>query len=255
MGTRSLGSRPWLVVDERRQDELALKARLLAERHEDVFAALPGTEAPSRTVLRVVRAELAAMGLGAGGGPPRHPLDTAGRLVQEDLCLLQRGSSAWQLVAATLCFPSRWRLADKIGLPLGLVHEPVTGYGEHLSNRVDGLLDRLGDRIVWRRNWFIHPDDALFQPDRPVGGDPVVSGADCLTRLYLRSERQTLRRIADSHALFTIRVQQDPLAAFVADPERHEALARFVGEADDASASHRGLSSRQRAELVVALGG
>lgn len=261
MGTRSLGARPWLVVDERRSEELALKAALLADRHGEVFASLADTEDPSRSVLALVEAELEAMGVGVGpgaqgrqgGAPARHPLDEAGRLIQEDLCLLRRDPSAWFLVAASLCFPSRWRLSDKLGLPLALVHEPVDGYGEHLADRVDGLLDRLADRIVVRRNWFIHPDEALFQPDRPVGGDPVVAAANCLTGLFLRSERQTLRRIGDTHALFTIRIQQDPLEPFVAAPERRRALSRFVVEADDALASHRGLSTRQRDELALAL--
>ena len=39
MGTRALGGRPWLIVDDRWAAELALKARLLAERHDEVFGA------------------------------------------------------------------------------------------------------------------------------------------------------------------------------------------------------------------------
>lgn len=260
MGTRSLGSRPWLVVDERRRSELAMKAELLATRHDEVFAALPNTEAPARTVLALVSSEVA--GLPATEGPPvigptgehRHPLDDAGRLVQEDLCLLRREPSGWLLVAASLCFPSRWRLAAKLGLTLGPVHGPVAGYDNELAARVDRLLDRLDERIVWRRNWFIHPDGSLFQPDRP-SSDPVAPAASCLWELYLRSERQTLRRIGADHVLFTIRIQQDQLRAFVATPERRSALARFVAEADPDLASHRGLSDRQREELGAALDG
>ena len=47
------------------------------------------------------------------------PLELAGRLVQEDLCLMQRGDAGYRLVAAVLCFPpigafptssvARWR--------------------------------------------------------------------------------------------------------------------------------------------------
>ena len=36
MGTRSLGDRPWLLVDDRRDHELEQKRRLLTERRSDV---------------------------------------------------------------------------------------------------------------------------------------------------------------------------------------------------------------------------
>ena len=50
--------------------------------------------------------------------PPRDPLELAGLLVQEDLCIVQNDDNAPVLTAAVLCFPSRWRLAEKIGRPL-----------------------------------------------------------------------------------------------------------------------------------------
>jgi hypothetical protein len=107
-------------------------------------------------------------------GVPRHPLDRCGRLVQEDRCLLRPVDRQWVLAAASLCFPSRWLLADKSERPLLVLHDPVAGYGESLSVRVDSLLGRLGERVVWRRNWFAHPDCALFQSARPTDGDPVA---------------------------------------------------------------------------------
>ncbi|MGF2075692.1 heme-dependent oxidative N-demethylase subunit alpha family protein, partial [Enterococcus casseliflavus] len=38
-----------------------------------------------------------------------HPLDLAGRLVQEDLCLMRRDAAThlYRLVGASLCFPTR----------------------------------------------------------------------------------------------------------------------------------------------------
>ncbi len=179
MGTRSLGDRPWLIVDDRRDDELALKHRLLAERHDEVFAAAPDAGQASVEVHGLLVDALDQVGvllLPDSDGVPRHPLDRSGRLVQEDLCLLRPTDGRWVLAAASLCFPSRWRLADKLERPLLAVHGPVAGYGQSLGDRVDSLLARLGEGIVWRRNWFVHPDGALFQPRRPPGGDPVVVG-------------------------------------------------------------------------------
>jgi dimethylamine monooxygenase subunit A len=254
MGTRNLGERPWLVADDRRRDELALKARLSAERHDEVFAALPGSEAAGAETLALVEAGCERLRLDPGDAGPvdagAHPLERAGRLVQEDLCLMRREPEGWILAAASLCFPSRWRLAAKLGHPMAAVHGPVEGFDPALTSRVDQLFDRLGDRIVWRRNWFVHPDAALFQPDRPTAGDPVVSAERCLDDLHLRSERQTLRRLPDTGwILFTIRIQQDPLGRFVADPDLRAALVRYLDEAPPDQLAHRGIGGDQRAEL------
>lgn len=264
MGTRPLGDRPWLVADERRVVELALKQRLLAERHDEVFAVESGAEEAGRETLELVEAEHDRLGLdgslpGGDDGPgvgveARHPLDRAGRLVQEDLCLLRRSSDGWVLAGASLCFPSRWRLAEKMGRSMTAVHEPVDGYDPALAGPVDRLFDRLDQRIFLRRNWFVHPDPALFQPDRPVGGDPLVSADGCLDELHLRSERQTVRRLPVSGwVLFTVRIQQDPLGSFVADPERARALVRYLAEAPDDQLRHRGISAPQAEQLGLAL--
>ncbi len=250
MGTRALGDRPWLVVDERRDAELALKARLRAERHDEVFAALDGAGPASAEVLALVLAEI-----GGQADAALHPLDDAGAHVQEDLCVLQRIDGSWRLRAASLCFPSRWRLSDKLGRSVTAVHGPVDGYGERLAAKVDRQLDRLGERPVLRRNWFVHPDATLFQPDRPVGGDPVVPAGRALDELHVRSERQTLRRLPASRAvLFTIRVQQATVHHLVADDGRRQAFVRLLDEGDPSVLAHRGLGSRQVAELRRALG-
>jgi hypothetical protein len=247
MGTRQLGARPWLVVDQHRADELALKQRLSEERHDEVFAAQPDATDPGQEILELVTAELGDLGIAPGvGAPGLHPLDAAGRMVQEDLCLLRRDEAGWVLAAASLCFPSRWRLADKMGRTLTDVHQPVDGYVPALASRVDSLFDRLDTQTVWRRNWFIHPSDELFQPDRPIDGDPTIDSDECDTRLVIRSERQTLRRLPHTGwILFTVRIQQASLGRFLEDPERREQFTRFVEEAPADHAAHRGLSSAQ----------
>jgi hypothetical protein len=262
MGTRSLGQRPWLVIDERRTAELQYKAFLLDERHDEVFQALPATEPAGRealdlildTGLTEVKASAAEVPITDGTGTELHPLEVASRVVQEDLCLLSRQAEGWILTGGSVCFPSRWRLIDKIGRPMVDVHAPVEGYAGSLARRVDSLFDHLDDRTVWRRNWFVHPDPRLFQPQRPAGGDRVVEAERCLSGLYLRSERQTFRRLPISGAvLFTIRTQQHTLARLLEDGSRRDAFAEFVRQAPTSVASHRGISEDQRHELRLAL--
>lgn len=273
MGTRQLGSRPWLVSDDKRLDELALKHQLLAADTDAVLRGADASAEAGRETLDLVRrdlsarqqqsdhAELQAELLAQGrvsevdvvASSELSALDQAGRLVQEDLCLLERLAPGWSLQAASLCFPSRWRLADKIGLPLGAVHSPVPGYDDVLQSRVDSLLDRLDDTIVWRRNWFIHPDASLHQPDRPMTGDPVIARDRCGQDLFVRSERQTLRKLPSSGwCLFTIRIQQASLDEFL-EGDRSGELSTFLEQSSAKDLAHRGLGADQVDELKLAL--
>ncbi len=234
MGTRALDPGAWLLVDDDRPRDLALKATLLAERHDEVFAALdsPAVHAASAEVLALV-----TEATGSQPDSALHSLDAAGRLVQEDLCVLVLRDGAPHLDAASLCFPSYWRLADKLGRPLAEVHAPVAHYADELATKVDRFLDRLPpDRPVWRRNWSVHDDPSYFLPDptppravRPPEG------------LWLRSERQTLRRLrTPGTVLFTIRTQQVPLAVLAARPDIAHGLAAAIAAWSPALAAYKG---------------
>ena len=223
MGTRHLDVTAWLQADEDRERDLVRKAVLLEERHAEVFAALDTAEvgAASLEVLELVLEATARDTV----PPDLHPLDAAGRLVQEDLCLLVLRDGAPHLDAASLCFPSYWRLRDKLGRPLAAVHDPVAHYADELAAKVDAFLTRLRpERPVWRRNWSIHDDPTYFLPDPTPPQD--VSPPDSL---WLRSERQTLRRLERTAAvLFTIRTQQVPLRVVAERPDVVRRLADAI---------------------------
>ncbi len=242
MGTRSIGDRPWLLRDAKTADELAERARLLDERHDDVFFCPDSAREAAEAVLHLVEADLGER----SAATALSPLEQAGRLVQEDLVLMRRHDDGWFLDAACLCFPSRWRLADKVGRPMLAVHGPVGGYDVVLEDKVNMMLDRLRSRPVWRRNWFVHPNPALFQPS--PGDDQVVPADRCLDELYVRSERQTLRRLdADGWILFTIRIQHCPLRELV--EVRHSDVVRFLTEAPADSITHHGITPAQATPL------
>ena len=236
MGLARVPEDEWLVVDGERPAELAERARLLAERHDEVFAALPGTEPAGEEVLGLVTEWLALRGHDAAARAGVHPLEAAGRLVQEDLVLMVEHDDGHHLDAACLCFPSHWRLADKLGRPTTAVHQPVPGYEEELADRVDRFLARLRPGVVTaRRNWSVHPSPALFAPEPP----PSFTGAP----LWLRSERQTLRRLPHTGAVvFTIRVQQTPLATLASRPDVARRLAARLRAQPAAFTGYQGLA-------------
>lgn len=242
MGTRSLGDRPWLVADDRRDGELAQKAALLSGRRDEVLH-LTDEAGPAA-------AEVASL-IGLPDGDGMHPLEHAARSVQEDLCLLVRRDDGWFLDASCVCFPTSWTLSEKTGRHIAEVHGPVRDYDPRITTRVDRLFDRLGERPVWRRNWFVMSDPSLFRPGRKP--QAVVAAAGVHENLYIRSERQTLRQVLPGWILFTIRIQQEPLGALLTDDARVAALRHWVAEAPDDFAVRRHLTPAQRTELLTAL--
>lgn len=249
MGLRRVDEAGWLSVDGHRDEEVAERARLLDERWDEVVHLGPDTEAAGREVLDLVRAGLTRAGVtipaDLGG---EHPLVAAGRLVQEDLCLMvprpdEDGIVRHHLDAAVLCFPSHWRLADKAGRPAATIHDPVPTYADELSDKVDRYLDRLRPGVIGlRRNWSVHETPELFAPDPPSSPDPDVAPSD----LWLRSERQTLRRLASVDAvLFTIRVQQAPFALLRDRPDVARAFAARLAAQPPELTAMNGLAGRE----------
>ena len=252
MGLERLALDDWIEPDDMLAAQLREKEQLLSERHQEVFAALPQATAGSAETLALLVEHLPARfprlyrrsgakleNLVTGQrwdvrDSALHPLDLAGRLVQEDLCLMQRqpDTEVYHLVGASLCFPTRWKLADKIGRPLNAIHAPIPGYAEQLAVSMDRFFDRLHvDRPVWRLNWSVMDDPTLFQPGGHgrTGVNSAVTAHNAGDTLWLRMERQTLRRLPDSlDILFTIRVHVQPLSRLARRPERAAQLAAAI---------------------------
>ena len=87
-----------------------------------------------------------------------------------------------------------------------------------------------------RRNWSIHDDPAYFLPDPtpPRRVDPPDG-------LWLRSERQTLRRLTTPDAVvFTIRTQQVPLAVLAQAPDVAHRMAEAIAAWSPQLAAYKG---------------
>ncbi len=236
MGLTPISEAEWFAPDELLHETLAEKRRLLATRHDQVFRACPEAEAASHELLQLLAGHLTRLHPrlyrreagnrlcnDASGEAwdidalPLHPLDVAGRLVGEDICLMQAGDAGYRLTGASLCFPNRWVLAEKIGQPLDFIHAPVPGFAPALERPVAHFFAALKpDRIVGRVNWGIADDPTRFQP---VGreADAAITPGTVGTALFLRVERQTLRRLPQSGAVvFTIRTEITPLDRVIA---------------------------------------
>jgi hypothetical protein len=230
MGVHAVDGEDWLRPDGLAVTELPLRRRLLSEQPDSVFACRDSARSAAEEAASCVFDWLSQRGITPADGV-EDPLARAAMSAQEDLCLMVRREGGWHLDGACLCFPSMWSLTEKMGLPAASVHAPVDHYADELAARVDTFFDRLRpESLAWRRNLSLWPccllwvptptvDDALWDPPAPPGSP----------RLWLRSERQTLRRLPVSGAiLFTIKVQMAPLSVLAGRPDRAAALAAWL---------------------------
>lgn len=234
-GTLPLDMADWLRVDEAYAGQMALRDRLIAERGPEVIGQIPLARQAieelydftlarlpdgfSRTAVGITRPDGVPVAL-----DPANPLPTLGRLVQEDLCLMQDdGHGAHLLSAAVLCFPAGWTLAEKLGRPLMRMHKPVEKYTEDVGRRVQRLMDAVRPEApLWRAN--AHYSRApLFNPLSETAPKDTSEQGDMP---FVRSERQCLIRLPISRAvLFSIHtyvVRREDLSA-----DQAMALAEF----------------------------
>jgi len=199
------------------QSEYQRKLMLLAEQRESVLADIEGGQGAAAELGMAVEAALRARGYACPPTAERHPLARAALLVPDDLCILRAGAAGYRLVAACLCSPSYWRLGEKIGQPLSVIHAPVPGLEAALGPGIARFMENLPvGRVFVRRNWNIHRTSARFQSE-PECWEPPPDVAACAA-LFVRSERQTLRKYPDGSLLFTIGVSVHPLAEIAAYP-------------------------------------
>lgn len=270
LGIQQIAATDWIDVDTQYAAHMAEKNRLLNERHGEVFAALPESLAAQQECLETVLAHMTACHrdlIGAEESEVRTawngdtlqrarfattPLDLAGRLVQEDLCLMQPSHEGHRLIAASLCFPARWRLADKIGRPMSAIHDPVPGFNDKLNRPVERFFTGIAEGQTYMRlNWSVLDDPSLFQPTghgrRDL--DTTITPQTIAERLHIRIERQTFVRLPRSGVLvFGIKTLVDPVAAIAERPDLARAM---LGSLRTMPADMRGYKSL--APFTVAL--
>lgn len=205
-GLSPLPLKDWLLRDDVFSAQMALREQLITKRRADVIALQPGAAPAAEECLDTV---LEALDAGYNVGPARvrrpdgveisidreDPLATIGRLIQSDICLMEAGPDGYVLTGAVLCFPASWTLSEKIGKPLPAIHTPVDVYDTDLARRVQRVFEAIRpETILTRANALRYDAPDLFAPRREAESPHTGEG-------YLRTERQTLRRLPRTGAV------------------------------------------------------
>ena len=244
MGLIKTSEEEWFEICDykERAFQMAEKRKLFSSRHDEVFMADPSAFMASREVLNLmlkhlpsVRPDLYLRKSNSIKLVPHtefegeewptdmkknsmHPLDLAARLVQEDLVIMlppdnkqAKNSLEWWLGAGSVAFPSRWSLKQKFGMPMDIIHAPVPFYKKQLQATVSNFFNKMPcNEIYARRNWSLYDNPSLRQDGTKQMSKrtqkPITSN-NAGERLWLRVERQTLRKLKETGAiLFTIRI-------------------------------------------------
>jgi hypothetical protein len=201
MGLRPIATDAWLT-EPLTDDEREAKLALLRDRRDRVLRTRPGSEPGQQLALDAI-AEVVAR----SAEPKDAPIEAAALLAPDDLCLMQQLDSRYVLTAACVCAPSYWTLADKIGRPLDEIHARVPSLNQRIGPQMQRFFEALpASQVFERRNWSIHPTEEHFQPDYDSWARTAT-----FDRLFVRSERQTLKRLSADTIVFTIRVTTVPL--------------------------------------------
>ncbi len=209
-GVRPLKPDDWLWVDDAYAGQMAVRRRLLSERRADVLALDPGALPAAQELLEVALGRMPEAftreddGIRCPDGlrvplDRTDPLDTLGRIFQQDFCLMEKRGDQHVLTGAVLCFPASWRLDEKFLHPLTGIHVPVPNYDADIARRVQRLFDGVQpDRPLWRYNALPYADPTLHQPrSEHARRDPV----DEAEAPFLRSERQCILRLPQTGAV------------------------------------------------------
>jgi len=210
-GIKPLAPDDWLWVDDAFAGQMALRDRFIAGRPSDVLAAEAVADDAAQELLQHVLAALdGAAGYVVSESEVKrpdgvavaldwqNPLATAGRLVQEDLCVMQQTDDQHILTGAVLCFPAGWTLREKLGRPLLAIHTPVASYSDDIARRVHRLFDAIRpEQPLWRLNGFFYEKPDLYAPFSEAQPRPKLSG----DTPYFRAERQCLLRLPVTRAV------------------------------------------------------
>ena len=206
--------------------------------------AVPGFDpAP---VLAAIARQAAAQGL-AGALEAGTPLELA---FEEDLVVLDgdTGTLPWLCV----CAPSHWAPEDKLGQALAAVHAPVAD-NARLQAASQQLVALVTEGGHWERHvWSLSPSPRHDQHPRrhpptpwPDTPDPQAFAQAC----WLRTERQTFFPVGGGtrQAVFTIRVQLQPLVQAVASAPQAQRLHDSLASMSEAVLAYKGLApARER---------
>ena len=218
VGLEPIKESNWLEIDDLFNSEIKEKKRLYKSRLQEVYKETTESVEPQLELLELLKKYLRKHYPQHKVEPSKKltPLKQASLMIQEDLILMIPRGEEYFLGAASLCAPSNWSLEKKFNNSLLQLHENVPLYASKIGSTVNTFFVNLPvEKIFQRFNWSIYETPTLFQPAKnksDIKRSDKISIKNAGKRLFIRVERQTVRRLPISKSIiFTIRVHVNSL--------------------------------------------
>ena len=267
IGLSPISESKWLEIDNKFEEEIRLKKKLLKTNRNDVLQITLGSEDKQNEILESIVSYLQKFHSDIFKvtndsvyiestndlyklNQFKNPIELASLLVQEDLVMMSPKEDKFYLEAASLSAPSHWSLTEKFSKSLMDLHHGVPGYKEDIGQRVDEIFNRLPtERILERFNWSIYDDPKLFQP---VHSKPLVEFKESKpNKLFLRVERQTIRKLpVYGTVLFTIRVYVDPIESILNDEQTLASLKMALENLSEPMKKYKSIDQLEKTLLL-----
>jgi hypothetical protein len=175
--------------------------------------------------------------------------------LQEDFVILHdEAGDGFRARYLSVCFPSNWNPAEKLGLDFTAIHAPVAD-NAMLQAGARGIVDMAFRQAPMLRHvWLLTPngdlaqhpetrrtrwEDALAAADAPGGSGRLID------QVFFRVERQTTLPLpALRRGVFFIRVMVAPLVDVLAvAPGRAAELAEALASMSEAVVAYRGMAA------------
>lgn len=239
VGLKRIDPSQWLKPDPETH-WLELKSQRLDAAPDTYYRALPSAAAAETEALARIEAATGK----TRSDRPEPALIAAGRLVSDDLVVMEKAGQGWVATSLLLTQPTFFSLGDAFNRELHQLHTPVPDGAPSLAGKITRVFDRMPAGEVFERfNWTVQLGMERHWPHGSAMREQLkttpVSAA--IKTLSLRVERQTLVRLDASNAiLFCIRICLDPIREALADPaDRAAFAASWRAASEDALAYKR----------------
>jgi hypothetical protein len=255
LGLRPIRPQNWILIGAGHAEMMRQKCERLANRRHCYYRTLPTSLPAQRELRERIVAHLAAdhpQSFEKSGSVVRslitgqtfdldddsaEPLMQVSNLIEEDFMLLEEIGGTIQITAASNAYSSSGRLVGSVGHDVEWAHELVPQLTRKLGGKINRVLGSIhADTPCERFNWQITPMATVFFPH----DDPHAANAAAMREvlvelrrdparagefLWVRVERQTLRRLPDSNAVaFSLHTYSDPLSSMQSDVESVRAI-------------------------------
>ena len=259
LGLRKCSSEEWLDGDDAfsdglmRKRQLAEKEDLISNQKGEIYACLPDAVEAEKEAITTLTEHLRIYHQFNTKAQKFDHLTSVCSHIPEDILIMlptkkNNPDTDWILGAACLCFPSHWRLHDKIGQSITAIHDPVPDFGKVLARPVIKFFTNMQiGRLSQRLNWSVQTEDKLYTPRHNRTKFRAKTADQWGNIIHLRVEKQCFLKLPETGAvIFSIRTSLAPLNRFRKAPEFANAILQQAVKLSDTFRAYKNLNTTEK---------